>query len=466
LRVRALIVALSLIAAGAAALPVRADRVRPLRWDDFPQPIQRRLTAAGIDRASFTAYQSDRARRTAERVRESDLDAMVYYALQSTAFTQEPPIEPALSAKAFVEGLDAETRTRFLAGSVAPAEAVAAPVRRRLTAFAEAVKKGTAGSRLDYFHASLQRETPVPADPGLFVVQQYVRATRFLYEKEFVAQQQADRGQAVAALYHDRGLSTDTAVEAGYLVYMGLATLKALEPERRIKRVLIVGPGLDLAPRTGLLEFGPPESYQPYAVADALVSLKLSSLDDLVIVGGDVNPRVVEHLRSARDHDVSLTLVSGLGDGPVVTLKDDYRSYFDQLGTSIAEAFAPPSLPSRYAGHLRKSLRVRQAARRAVDGASLDIASDRLDGAPVDLVIATNIFPYLDDAALTMALSNIASMLGPAGVLLHNEPRPLVGVVTNDAGLPFEQARAATVAAVRGGAPLADSVFMHVKRGG
>jgi hypothetical protein len=101
-----------------------------------------------------------------------------------------------------------------------------------------------------------------------------------------------------------------------------------------------------------------------------------------------------------------------------------------------------------------------------VDGASLDIASDRLDGAPVDLVIATNIFPYLDDAALTMALSNIASMLGPAGVLLHNEPRPLVGVVTNDAGLPFEQARAATVAAVRGGAPLADSVFMHVKRGG
>jgi hypothetical protein len=101
-----------------------------------------------------------------------------------------------------------------------------------------------------------------------------------------------------------------------------------------------------------------------------------------------------------------------------------------------------------------------------MDAASLDIASDRLDGIPVDLVVATNIFPYLDDTALTMALSNIASMLGPGGVLLHNEPRPLVGIVTSDAGLPFEQARTATIAAVRGAAPLADSVFMHVKRGG
>jgi hypothetical protein len=466
LGVRDLLVAVSLSAVTAAAMQTRADRVRSLRWEDFPAPIQRRLIAAGLDASSLAGYQRDRARRTADRVRESDLDAMVYYALQSTTFTQEPPIEPALSARAFVEGLDADTRAKFLAGSAAPADAVPAAARRRLTAFAEAARKGTAGSRLAYFHEVIQREPRVPADPGLFVVQQYVRATRFLYEKEFVAQQQADRGQAVAALYHDRGLSTDTAVEAGYLVYIGLAMLKALEPERRVRRVLIVGPGLDLAPRTGLLEIGPPESYQPYAVADALVSLKLSTLDNLSIIGGDVNPRVVEHLRRAREHEVSLALVSGVGDGPAVTLKDDYRSYFDLLGNSIAETFAPPSLPSRYAGHLRKSLRVRPSARRVMDAASLDIASDRLDGIPVDLVVATNIFPYLDDTALTMALSNIASMLGPGGVLLHNEPRPLVGIVTSDAGLPFEQARTATIAAVRGAAPLADSVFMHVKRGG
>ena len=84
--------------------------------------------------------------------------------------------------------------------------------------------------------------------------------------------------EAVAELYRARGLSTDTAVEAGYVVYIGLGDrCRSLEPGRRIRRVLIVGPGLDLAPRTGLLEAGPPESYQPWAVIDALVSLGLSA---------------------------------------------------------------------------------------------------------------------------------------------------------------------------------------------
>ena len=41
---------------------------------------------------------------------------------------------------------------------------------------------------------------------------------RFVYQKEFVAQRAARPADAVADLYRSRGLSTDTAVEAGYLV--------------------------------------------------------------------------------------------------------------------------------------------------------------------------------------------------------------------------------------------------------
>ena len=121
---------------------------------------------------------------------------------------------------------------------------------------------------------------------------------RFIYQKEFVAQRAG--ADAVAALYRTRGLSTDTAVEAGYVVYNGLGIVRALDPERRIRRVLIVGPGLDLAPRTGLLEAGPPESYQPWAVIDALLALGLSRADDLQVVGADINSRVVEHLARSR----------------------------------------------------------------------------------------------------------------------------------------------------------------------
>ena len=108
---------------------------------------------------------------------------------------------------------------------------------------------------------------------------------RFLYQKEFVAQRAPDRADAVAALYRSRGLSTDTAVEAGYLVYLGLGALKSLEPELRVRRVLIVGPGLDLAPRTAFLDAAPPQSYQPWAVIDALVGLGLARLDELEVTG-------------------------------------------------------------------------------------------------------------------------------------------------------------------------------------
>ena len=49
---------------------------------------------------------SSRLRQThAARVREGDFDHLVFYLLQSTHFTSLPPIEPALSAKALVDGL-------------------------------------------------------------------------------------------------------------------------------------------------------------------------------------------------------------------------------------------------------------------------------------------------------------------------------------------------------------------------
>jgi hypothetical protein len=57
-------------------------------------------------------------------------------------------------------------------------------------------------------------------------------------------------------------------------------------------------------------------------------------------------------------------------------------------------------------------------------------------------------------------------MLAPGGVFLHNEPRPLVGEVTAEIGLPFEQSRQAVIATVRNApGPLVDSVWLHRKKG-
>ena len=99
-----------------------------------------------------------------------------------------------------------------------------------------------------------------------------------------------------------------------------------------------------------------------------------------------------------------------------------------------------------------------------LDGEPLDIVTERLAGAKFDLVIATNILPYFDDTQLALALANVSAMLAPGGFFVHNERRPLVGDLTTALGLPFEQARTVTIADVRNGPPLFDSVFLHRKK--
>jgi hypothetical protein len=323
----------------------------------------------------------------------------------------------------------------------------------------KALQSSPSDPRLVYFRVLVHSTFPKESERETGLLREYTRAMRFLYEKEFVAQREG--GRAVAELYRARGLSTDTAVESGYVVYNGLGVLKSLDPDRPIRRVLIVGPGLDLAPRTSLLEAGPPESYQPWAVIDALVSLGLSRLSDLTVVGADINPRVVDHLRRSRGVPPSLALVSGIAETATVQFSQDYRDYFAQLGRTIGETQPAANAPP---GHLSKTVRVRAEAARTLDAEALDIVTARLDAPAFDLIIATNILPYFDDTELALAMTNIAGMLVPGGVFLHNEARPVLGELSDALGLPYQQSRQGIIASVRGAPALSDTVWLHRKR--
>ena len=284
MRVLALAAALGL-AGGLLADSLEAAS-RTITWADLA-PLHTTLEAHGITAASFGAFVEKTHADSLRRVREGDLDHLVFYALQSTHFTSLAPIEPALSAKALVDNLDAAGRDAFLKGRPDIEPPIPQPVRQRVAALLRALDSPGSDSRLTYFQSLVQTTFTDRQKRQAGVLREYLRAMRFIYQKEFVAQRAG--ADAVAALYRTRGLSTDTAVEAGYVVYNGLGIVRALDPERRIRRVLIVGPGLDLAPRTGLLEAGPPESYQPWAVIDALLALGLSRADDLQVVGADIN---------------------------------------------------------------------------------------------------------------------------------------------------------------------------------
>jgi SAM-dependent methyltransferase len=454
-----------------AATP--GSRTLTISWQDLG-PLQPALRARGIEGGGFRAYVERTREENARRVREGDVDHLVFYLLQSRSFTTLPPIEPALSARGLVEGLPPAERAAFLdTGRLAGAH-VPEPVRVRIAAFLQAAglrgadpagpllgtgPSGDGDARLEYFRELVTTTFPDADAREAALLDEYLRVMHFLYQQEFAARRTDDAAGVVRELYQRRGFSTDTAVEAGFLVYSGLGIIKALEPERRIRRVLVVGPGMDLAPRTGLVEQAQPESYQPWTVIDALLALDLARADALEVVAADINPRVVAHIDRTRTAPPSLQLWTG-AFGAGVGLSDDYREYFQALGNRISVR-GEGSGAATSTGQLGKKVRVRPEIARLVRAERLDVVTERLDEPPFDLVIATNILPYFDDTELMLAMTNIARMLAPGGVFLHNEGRPILGEIGEALGMPFEQSRHATIAHVKGAPPLGDSVWLH-----
>ncbi|MPY91134.1 MAG: hypothetical protein GEU99_24875 [Luteitalea sp.] len=425
-------------------------------WSDLPAAVQRRLAAEGIDRSGLAAALERIEAETASRLRDGEWEALVYYALQSRRFTSLPSIEPALSAKAHHEQ-----------------RAVPTNARARVEALAQIFSPATvADERLDYFTrlvADDPRVTPRGIAPVL--IAEYQRVMRFLYEKEFVTPRETSGAatQARPALYQRRGHSTDTAVEAGYAVHQALGVIQSLNPAARVRRVLVIGPGLTLAPRTGFVEEIPPQSYQPYAVLDDMLSLGLTELAHARIDCVDISPRVVSYLERQRTAEDSppLLLLSVVPDAPPAPFTPEYRMYFERWGRAVGTAVATPALPRRLADHLRRSMRLSPATRARVHATRANIVTERLDGPPYDLVIATNVLTYLDDVQVLLAVANVASLLAPGGHFVHNETRETLIEAADEVGLPTTHTR--TVAFTQpssNSTPLYDRIWIHRRRRG
>jgi hypothetical protein len=373
-----------------------------VRFADLPAGIARRFRASGFDER-IRAIE----RETDRRERDGELEHLVYYALQSQHFTTLSRIEPAVSAHEFVENGE-----------------LPVPARARLAAFLRALDHPGSDPRMRYFAGLV-----APGQRTMeFLAGEYARVTRFLYDKEFAHREH---------LYETRGHSTDTRVEANYAVWNGLSVIRGIAPGAAIRRVLIVGPGLDFAPRTALVDAHPPQSFQPYAVADALIGLRLARRGDLTIDCVDINGRVIDFIRRFAEGPRKLELFSTGGDA-------EYERYFHALGSSIGKR----------GGDI---LRADADVARAVHAEKLNILTSRWDRL-YDLAIATNVLVYFSADELALAHANIAAMLIPGGWLLHNEVRPEGDTIAADAGLDAVQARTVRVGA------LFDAVAIYRKK--
>ena len=235
-------------------------------------------------------------------------------------------------------------------------------------------------------------------------------------------------------LFRTRGLSLDTSLLPNYALEQSMAEMKArgLLETGELKRVAIVGPGLDFADKDVGFDFYPQQTVQPFAVLDAIKRLGLgpaAGSPEIVLL--DISPRVIEHVTQARAR-----AVKGVGYTLHLPLPKatpwvpEIRKYWETFGTRIG-APAPATASKAILDQVElRAVRASPASVQRLSVANLNIVTQRLDGEAFDLVIATNVFIYYDVLEQALAMANVEAMLKPGSYLLANVAAPQVRALT------------------------------------
>ena len=400
---------------------------------DLGRSSGRRRTPASNRRAclrrpAFDAFSTalDRDARRARARRRPRSPRLLPAAVD--AFHRQPPIEPALSARALVDSLAPArarrvpaTATRAISSRVPPPSAHGARDLLR------ALDSRDQDPRLVYFRAARSRRRcrdgagREPATPRASTCARCGSSTEGVRGAARAGRRRRRRRALPSARPEHRHRGRGGLRRASRPRRAEVARARS----RRVRRVLIVGPGLDLAPRTGLLDDGAARELSAVG-GDRRAGRRSGcrALDDLEVVGADINPRVVEHLRArARTRRRRCGSVSGSGRRTRVRSCADYRDYFAR---SAARSRASRDGRRRTSdGHLAQDGPRRRARPRARCAPTpLDIVTERLEGAAVRSRHRDEHPAVFRRCGAGAGDGNIAAMLAPGGVLLHNEPRP------------------------------------------
>jgi SAM-dependent methyltransferase len=249
---------------------------------------------------------------------------------------------------------------------------------------------------------------------------------------ESVRRSDADRQRAVyARLYESRGLSSDTGMAVGFGLERMLADLAESGPiaPGTVRRVAIVGPGLDFTDKAEGYDFYPPQCIQPFALLDSLKRLGLASPTDLLLTTLDISARVTGHLEDAREragrsepYQLHLPLDS---DGPLRQWQPALVRYWQQFGDRIGTPVPDVAPPADLDGVRIRAVRIPADVVRTIRPRDLNVVVERLtlpgEDDRFDLVVATNILVYYDPFEQALALANISSMLRPGGFLITSD---------------------------------------------
>lgn len=227
-------------------------------------------------------------------------------------------------------------------------------------------------------------------------------------------------------LYRARGLSSDTSLLPNFAIEESLGMIRGRDLLRAgsVRRVAIIGPGLDFTDKQSGYDFYPQQTIQPFAIIDTLLRLGLSKIDTLQVTTFDLSPRVNDHLERARQRaERGQSYVVQLPRDPQAQWKPESIRYWERFGDQIGTSVPPVAIPAN-TGELKiRAVRIRPTVVARVTPMDTNIVLQRSELPPAeqfDLIIATNILVYYDTLDQSLAMKNMERMLRPGGFLLSN----------------------------------------------
>ena len=386
--------------------------IESLREDFLPAEF-RGVTPAQAE-ARWPDWVTKRDAAIRARVEGGDEDSIIHLLLFGTTFTKAP-----------------RASERDLAAlATAPADGIRA-LRARIDDFAAAVGSPGANERLQFARQLVERRgIDLSTEVGRAALRRYLdertQAVGGSVRSAAVLDPAADLA-AKLTIFRERGLSADTSIFVDLGLERALDGMKAggaLRPGS-VRRVAIVGPGLDFTDKLEGYDFYPEQTLQPFAVIDTLLRLDLGDAEQLQVTAFDLSPRVLRHLEAARTRARAGTPY------PVVLPRNAERpwapelaEYWQQFGNWVGErATKVPPAPASAGRVDVRGIAIRPSVVLSVTPEDLNIVTERIELAEsdqFDLVIATNILLYYDVFEQMMASANIARMLRPGGFLLTN----------------------------------------------
>jgi hypothetical protein len=391
------------------------DRIEPMvSAGQVPLPADLAKLGRNALRTAWPAWIRNHDRTIRARLVRGQEDTLVNMVLFGVSFTDQPRVS-------------AEIR------EFDPADRV---MTRRIEDFVAALSKPGNNERL-----LILRQVLTTVGHGIATPDQRERLSdyvsenvaRYFSEKEgydravgrSLANDTTSAFSATSELYRSRGLSIDTDFRPNYGIELALAEIKRRGLLASVRRVAVIGPGLDFADKDSGLDHYPLQTLQPFALVDSLLRLGLAGTRTLRVTLFDISAPTLDHVaravvqaREKRPYTLQMVLDTRRGWNSAV------KDYWARVGESIGTSTDPLPLPRQVPELERRAVRIRPEIVSMLEPVDLNAVAQHLvlPGAQrYDLVVATNIFVYYQRFEQALSLLNLEPMLAPGGVLLSND---------------------------------------------